>query len=79
MSGTSATGRILGTVVALVLLLAGATFTLQGLGILKGSSFMVGDPLWAVIGAGLIVVAVALLRRVLRRGPVPLMRPDETG
>ena len=66
----SATGRILGTVVALVLLLAGATFTLQGLGILKGSSLMVGDPLWALIGAGLIVLAVALLRRVLRRGPV---------
>lgn len=55
--------------VSLVLLLAGATFTLQGLGILKGSSFMVGDPLWAVIGAGLIVVAVALLRRTLRPGP----------
>ncbi|GAC1495147.1 MAG: hypothetical protein NVS1B1_13090 [Candidatus Limnocylindrales bacterium] len=53
----------------MVLLLAGATFTLQGLGILKGSSFMVGDPLWAVIGAGLIIVAIALLRRVLRRGP----------
>ncbi|HUQ16861.1 MAG TPA: hypothetical protein VM070_03650 [Candidatus Saccharimonadales bacterium] len=53
----------------MVLLLAGATFTLQGLGVLKGSSFMVGDPLWAVIGAGLLVVAVALLRRVLRRGP----------
>lgn len=66
MSGTSAAGRILGTVVTLVLLLAGATFTLQGLGILKGSSFMVGDPLWAVIGAGLVVVAIALLRRVLR-------------
>lgn len=29
---------------------------------------MVGDPLWAVIGAGLIVVAVAVLRRVLHGG-----------
>jgi len=69
VSGASAAGRILGTVVALVLLLAGATFTLQGLGILKGSSFMVGDPLWAVIGAALVIVAIALLRRVLRRSP----------
>lgn len=70
MSGTGAPARILGTVIALVLLLAGATFTLQGLNVLKGSSFMVGDPLWAVIGAVLILVAVALLRRVLRRDPV---------
>ena len=53
---------------ALGILLLGTTFLLQGLGILKGSSFMVGDPLWAVIGAGLIVVAVGSLRRVLRAG-----------
>lgn len=62
----------------LVLLLAGATFTLQGLGILKGSSFMVGDPLWAVIGAGLIIVAVTLLGRVLRRRPAG-RQPVATG
>lgn len=50
-----------------MLLLAGATFTLQGLGILTGSSFMVGDRLWAVIGGALVILAVAILRRVLRR------------
>ncbi len=53
---------------ALLLFLLGATFTLQGLGILKGSSFMVGDPLWAIIGTALVVLAVAILRRVPRRG-----------
>lgn|GEM_PF-3321697 len=63
--------RIGATVVALVLFLAGATFTLQGLGILKGSSFMVGDPLWAVIGSALVILAVFILRRVLgRRHPL---------
>ena len=55
--------RVVGTVVALVLFLAGATFILQGLGVLKGSSFMVGDPLWAVIGGGLVIVSVVVLRR----------------
>ena len=55
--------RLIATVVALVLFLAGATFTLQGLGILKGSSVMVGDPRWAVIGAGLIIVSVLIVRR----------------
>ena len=59
--------RLVAIVVALVLFLAGATFTLQGLGILKGSSFMVGDRLWAVIGAGLVIVSIALVRRALRR------------
>ncbi|HEY8649208.1 MAG TPA: hypothetical protein VIM50_07485 [Candidatus Limnocylindria bacterium] len=56
------------TVAALLLLLLGATFALQGLGILKGSSVMVGDPLWAVIGAGLVLLAALLLRRLLRGG-----------
>ena len=60
-------GRVVAIVVALVLFLAGTTFTLQGLGILKRSSFMVGDPLWAVIGAGLVIVSIALVRRALRR------------
>ena len=32
----------------------------QGLGILRGSSFMTGDRLWAAIGVGLIVGGVAL-------------------
>jgi len=60
----SPAARIGATVAALVLLLLGATFTLQGLGILKGASFMVGDPRWAVIGGGLVILAVVLLRRV---------------
>ncbi|HEX5149423.1 MAG TPA: hypothetical protein VFW02_10100 [Candidatus Limnocylindrales bacterium] len=32
----------------------------QGFGILRGSSFMVGDPRWAIAGAGLLVVAAVL-------------------
>lgn len=63
----SPAARIGAIVAALVLLLLGATFILQGLGILTGSSFMVGDPLWAVIGAGLVAAALLLIRWVSRR------------
>lgn len=54
------------TALALGILLLGATFLLQGLGILKGSSFMVGDPRWVLIGAAMVLLALALLRRAGR-------------
>jgi hypothetical protein len=47
-------------VVAVVLLLAGATFFFQGIGALPGS-FMTGRPEWAVIGAALVLVAALLV------------------
>lgn len=46
--------------------LVGATFLLQGLGYLEGS-VMTGDPFWAVVGAGLLVVALVLA--VIALGP----------
>ncbi len=50
-----------------VLLLMGAVWIGQGLGILRGSSFMVGDPFWAAAGAVAILVGVALALVTLRR------------
>jgi hypothetical protein len=39
--------------------LFGLTFLLQGLGYLEGS-VMTGDPFWAVVGAGLLALAILL-------------------
>ena len=46
-----------------LLIVVGAIFVGQGLGILRGSSFMVGDPRWAIIGAVLIVLGALLAWR----------------
>jgi hypothetical protein len=53
-----------------LLIVVGAVFVGQGLGILRGSSFMVGDPRWAVIGAALIVVGGLLAWRANGQRPV---------
>jgi hypothetical protein len=47
-----------------LLIVIGAVFVGQGLGVLRGSSFMVGDARWAVIGAALIALGVLLAWRV---------------
>jgi hypothetical protein len=47
-------------IVAVLTLLAGLVFFLQGVGIIPGS-FMTGRSEWAVIGAGLVAGAAALL------------------
>jgi hypothetical protein len=46
--------------IAIVLLLAGGTFFLQGMNVLPGS-FMTGDPQWAINGGIMIVIALGLL------------------
>lgn len=54
-----------------LLVVIGAIFVGQGLGILRGSSFMVGDVRWAIIGAALIVAGALLAwwaRRQRRTG-----------
>jgi FMN phosphatase YigB (HAD superfamily) len=38
----------------------GMVWLLQGLGVLAGSSFMVGDPLWAIVGGALLAGGVAV-------------------
>jgi hypothetical protein len=51
--------------------MVGAVWMAQGLGIVRGSSFMTDDIRWTAIGAGLIAIAVVLAvieRRRQRRG-----------
>ncbi len=50
-----------------VLLLVGAVWVAQGLGLLGTTSFMEGQPVWAVIGAAMIAAGVALGALSLRR------------
>jgi MYXO-CTERM domain-containing protein len=46
-------------VVPIVLVAVGLLWIGQGLGLLRGSSFMVDDPRWALIGAALVAVGLA--------------------
>jgi hypothetical protein len=62
MQGLSRT-TVIALAVAVLMCLVGLTFIGQGLGILAGRSFMVGDRTWAVIGAVLLVAGVWIGRR----------------
>ena len=53
-------------VVGVLLVLLGAVWTLQGVGVIGGSA-MTGSTMWLVIGLVLVVVGVALVAR--RRTP----------
>ncbi|GAA2729305.1 hypothetical protein [Cellulomonas aerilata] len=56
-------------VLGVVLIVMGAVFTLQGLGVLAGSP-MTGATLWAVVGPVLVVVGLVMVVRAARtRGP----------
>lgn len=57
------------TVVALVIMLAGVVWIGQGLGLLRGSSFMVDDVRWAIVGAAFVVAGGAMLVRERVRPP----------
>lgn len=59
-------GRVLGLVVAVVMVLAGGLWTLQGLGYVGGSS-MTGSQTWAIIGPLVAGLGVALAITVLGR------------
>ena len=64
------TSRIIG-LVAVVGLLAGAVFALQGLRFLP-SRLMYGRPEWVVIGTALVIVSAAALLWIARnRRPAP--------
>jgi hypothetical protein len=58
--------RILGLFMALVMVLAGALFTAQGLGYVGGSS-MSNDRTWSLIGPALAGLGVALAIVILQR------------
>lgn len=55
------------TILAVILVALGLVWIGQGTGVLVGTGFMVGDPKWAVIGAVLVVVGLALGWIELRR------------
>jgi hypothetical protein len=61
-------GRI---VAGILLMLVGAVWIGQGLGLLRGTSFMVDDLRWAVIGSALYAAGVILVLVARRRA----MRP----
>jgi F0F1-type ATP synthase assembly protein I len=54
-------------ILSAALVVAGAIFVGQGLGVLQGRSFMVGDRSWAVIGAWLVVLGAGIARWELQR------------
>jgi len=54
-------------ILAGLLVVVGAIFIGQGTGFLHGSSFMVGDARWAVIGLVMVIVGFALGWRSWRR------------
>ena len=61
-------------VVGLVLVAVGMIWIGQGTGLLRGASFMVDDVRWAVAGAVLVLIGIAVLWRGRlgrrdRRGP----------
>lgn len=50
-----------------LLVLVGLVWIGQGLGLLRGSSFMVDDMRWAVAGAGAVTAGAVLLVKARRR------------
>jgi LPXTG-motif cell wall-anchored protein len=56
-------------IIAAVLILIGAAWIAQGLGFLPGTGFMDGDITWAVIGAILAIVGVAVAWTAVRKRP----------
>jgi hypothetical protein len=56
--------RVIGGV---VLIAVGLVWIGQGTGLLRGSSFMVGDPAWAWIGAIVVVLGAGLIAVERRR------------
>ena len=53
-------------IIAVMLMLGGAIFFLQGINILPGS-YMTGDPQWAINGSIMMVIALGLLFWANRR------------
>jgi hypothetical protein len=47
-------------IAAFILIALGLVWIGQGTAIIKGSSFMTGDPLWAWVGVVLVVVGIAV-------------------
>ena len=61
-------GRVVALALSLLMVLAGAVFTFQGLGYIEGSA-MTGVAFWAVIGPALAGFGIALAIVALRGRP----------
>jgi hypothetical protein len=53
-------------IVAAGLFAVGLVWVGQGLGLLRGSSFMVDDPRWAIAGGGLLLIGTVLAWTAVR-------------
>jgi hypothetical protein len=49
------------TIGGAILVATGGVWVAQGTGLLRGSSFMVGDPLWIIFGVLAIVAGIAFM------------------
>ena len=56
-------------ILLVLVVLTGLVFIGQGLGLLRGRSFMVDDLRWAAIGLAIVVSGIVALVRGRRRGP----------
>jgi len=57
------------TILAIILVAIGLVWIGQGTGLLQGTGFMVGDGRWTLIGAGCVVVGIAIGWVEMRRRP----------
>jgi hypothetical protein len=55
------------TVGGVIILATGLVWIGQGSGLLRGSSFMVGDPLWVVLGLFAVAIGIGFIAFDLRR------------
>jgi hypothetical protein len=51
------------SILAGLIIVVGAVFIGQGLGLLRGSSFMVDDRRWAIIGAVMVAIGIVIAWR----------------
>ncbi len=54
-------------ILAGLLIVGGSVFIGQGLGLLRGSSFMVDDIRWSWIGGAMVVIGIVLMEIARRR------------
>lgn len=47
-------------IIAAILIVVGAVWIGQGLGLIRGSGFMVDDTRWAIIGVGMLAAGLAI-------------------
>jgi hypothetical protein len=56
-------------IVAAVCVVAGLAWIGQGTGVLQGTGFMVGDMMWAYVGAALVILGVVIGWTAFRARP----------